>query len=124
MPTSYLRGCFIVGSCRGICHGLPGIGDCPAEALAVGLLGPAPLDLRHIRGLHDGLLTVCKAVRPISHLPAHAPNARIKEYFDHVYLCFLVVVNRCTNLPWILKQSCIHPILPDYCRSISAVRRF
>ena len=74
------------------------------------LLRLAPLDFRHIGGLHDGLLAVRPAVRPITHLTAHPPDTRVKNYLDHANLRFLRALDLVTNLTIILKQSCIDPV--------------
>lgn len=88
LPADFLREFFIMCPRRRVCHCLPRVVNRFGEALAVCLLGLAPLDVGHIGGLHDGLFAVHHTVGQFSDLAAIFVYCRVQFYF-HGSLPFL-----------------------------------
>ena len=88
LPAGFLPELFILRTGCGVCHRLLCVVDRLGEALSVCLLRLAPLDPGHIRGLHDGLLTVGPAVGQFSDRAFDLFEGCLEFYFGHLILAF------------------------------------
>src|SRR5688572_10088362 len=88
LPVGFLPELFVMRPEFWVCHCCSGVGNGFSKALAVRLLCIAPLDLRHVGGLHECLLAARIAVGINSHRTAHAFYRWMKPYFDHVCRTF------------------------------------